>query len=66
MASDPDDPRIGDISEGAVLRAILARTAEASHTLLGPGDDAAVIAAPPSSRFQRLPSQTIQRSHANT
>ncbi|BDZ38467.1 hypothetical protein GCM10025863_10810 [Microbacterium suwonense] len=49
MASDPDDPRIGDISEGAVLRAILARTAEASHTLLGPGDDAAVVAAPSAS-----------------
>lgn len=47
MASgSDDDPRIGDISEGAVLRAILARTAPASHTLLGPGDDAAVIAAP--------------------
>lgn len=47
-ASD-DDPRIGDISEGAVLRAILARTAPASHAVLGPGDDAAVIAAPSSS-----------------
>jgi thiamine-monophosphate kinase len=46
MASDPDDPLIGDISEGAVLRAILARTGTASHALLGPGDDAAVIAAP--------------------
>lgn len=46
MASDPDDPRIGDISEGTVLRAILARTGSASHTLLGPGDDAAVIVAP--------------------
>ncbi|MEJ1087680.1 thiamine-phosphate kinase [Microbacterium sp. Mu-80] len=44
-ASD-DDPRIGDISEGTVLRAILARTAPGEHTLLGPGDDAAVIAAP--------------------
>jgi thiamine-monophosphate kinase len=41
-----DDPLIGDISEGAVLRAILARTAPASHALLGPGDDAAVVAAP--------------------
>lgn len=47
MASDPDDdPRIGDISEGAVLRAILSRTAPASHALLGPGDDGAVVAAP--------------------
>ncbi|WP_313354365.1 thiamine-phosphate kinase [Microbacterium sp.] len=47
MASrSDDDPRIGDISEGAVLRAILARTAPAVHAVLGPGDDAAVIAAP--------------------
>ncbi|MGX1791615.1 thiamine-phosphate kinase [Microbacterium sp. NPDC055312] len=47
MASgSDDDPRIGDISEGAVLRAILARTAPAAHAVLGPGDDAAVIAAP--------------------
>lgn len=50
MASgSDDDPRIGDISEGRVLRAILARTAPASHTVLGPGDDAAVIAAPSAS-----------------
>lgn len=47
MASgSDDDPRIGDISEGTVLRAILARTAPAAHAVLGPGDDAAVIAAP--------------------
>ncbi|WP_300265961.1 thiamine-phosphate kinase, partial [Microbacterium sp.] len=44
--SRDDDPRLGDISEGTVLRAILTRTAPASHTVLGPGDDAAVIAAP--------------------
>lgn len=44
--SADDDPRLGDISEGTVLRAILARTAPATHTILGPGDDAAVIAAP--------------------
>lgn len=44
--STDDDPRLGDVSEGAVLRAILARTAPASHAILGPGDDAAVIAAP--------------------
>jgi len=50
MASDPDDdPRIGDISEGTVLRAILARTSTASHAILGPGDDAAVISAPSAS-----------------
>lgn len=44
--SAEDDPRLGDVSEGTVLRAILARTAPASHTILGPGDDAAVLAAP--------------------
>ncbi|KDA05747.1 thiamine-monophosphate kinase [Microbacterium sp. CH12i] len=44
--SADDDPRLGDISEGTILRAILARTAPASHTILGPGDDAAVISAP--------------------
>lgn len=49
MASDPDDPRIGDISEGEVLKAILTRTGTAVQTLLGPGDDAAVIAAPSAS-----------------
>lgn len=53
MPSRPDtddqhsgDPRLGDISEGEILAAILARTPRASHTVLGPGDDAAVIAAP--------------------
>lgn len=40
------DPLLGDLSEGEILRAILSRTARGSHTLLGPGDDAAVIAAP--------------------
>lgn len=44
--SPSDDPRIGDVSEGHILRAILARTPAAEHALLGPGDDAAVIAAP--------------------
>lgn len=43
---DSDDPLLGDVSEGRILRAILARTAQGSHTILGPGDDAAVIAAP--------------------
>nr|WP_314841590.1 thiamine-phosphate kinase [uncultured Microbacterium sp.] len=48
MPSRPDDdnPRLGDLSEGEILRAILARTVPAAHALLGPGDDAAVIAAP--------------------
>ncbi|HWS50148.1 MAG TPA: thiamine-phosphate kinase [Microbacterium sp.] len=43
---DDDDPRLGDISEGRILNAILSRTSSGTHTLLGPGDDAAVIAAP--------------------
>ena len=43
---DVDDPRLGDVSEGHILRAILSRTPAASHALIGPGDDAAVIAAP--------------------
>lgn len=43
---DADDPALGDLSEGEILRAILDRTAPGSFTLLGPGDDAAVIAAP--------------------
>ena len=46
MASDSDDPCIGDISEGAVLRAVLARTAPAALALIGPGDDAALLRAP--------------------
>lgn len=47
MASEPaDDPIVADISEGEVLRAILARTAQADASIIGPGDDAAVIAAP--------------------
>lgn len=44
--STDDDPRLGDVSEGTILRAILARTSVASRTILGPGDDAAVIATP--------------------
>ncbi|MGM7677921.1 thiamine-phosphate kinase [Microbacterium sp. A94] len=40
-----DDPRLGDVSEGTVLRAILARTPRAAAAIIGPGDDAAVIAA---------------------
>lgn len=46
---DSDDPRLGDLSEGRILRAILRRTAPGAHTLLGPGDDAAVVAAPSAS-----------------
>ena len=43
---DADDPALGDLSEGHILRAILARTPPGTYALLGPGDDAAVIAAP--------------------
>lgn len=43
---DADDPRLGDLSEGRILQAILSRLVPASHTIIGPGDDAAVIAAP--------------------
>lgn len=48
MPSRPeaDDPRLGDVSEGRILQAILTRTAPAAHALIGPGDDAAVIATP--------------------
>lgn len=48
MPSRPeaDDPRLGDVSEGRILQAILSRTAPGAHTLIGPGDDAAVIATP--------------------
>lgn len=48
MPSRPDaaDPRLGDLSEGEILRAILSRTDPGAYTLLGPGDDAAVVAAP--------------------
>src|SRR3954452_2204278 len=44
--SADDDPRLGDLSEGTILRAILARTAPAARAIIGPGDDAAVIATP--------------------
>lgn len=43
---DADDPRLGDLSEGEILKAILSRTSHATHAVIGPGDDAAVIAAP--------------------
>ena len=46
MPSRIDDPVIADLSEGQVLRAILARTPQADDAVIGPGDDAAVIAAP--------------------
>ena len=40
---------VGEVRESQILRAILARTPDAAHTILGPGDDAAVIAAPSAS-----------------
>ncbi|MFT4156616.1 MAG: thiamine-phosphate kinase [Microbacterium sp.] len=48
MRSRPnaDDPRLGEMSEARILEAILSRTLPSVHTILGPGDDAAVIAAP--------------------
>ena len=39
------DPRVGDLTEGAVLRGILERL-PASGALVGPGDDAALLAVP--------------------
>jgi len=45
MNSPSVDPTVGELSEGAVLRRILARFG-ASDALVGPGDDAAVLAAP--------------------
>ena len=44
--SDGPGPSIGELSEGEVLRRILARLGEASAVLVGPGDDAAVLSAP--------------------
>jgi thiamine-monophosphate kinase len=38
------DPTVGELSEGTILRSILDRLGE-SNALVGPGDDAAVIAA---------------------
>jgi thiamine-monophosphate kinase len=48
MPSRPvsDDPRLGDLSEGEILRAILTRTVPGAHTLIGPGDDAALVSTP--------------------
>lgn len=44
MGDESTDPTVGELSEGAILRRILERTGESS-ALVGPGDDAAVIAA---------------------
>ncbi|WP_194398167.1 thiamine-phosphate kinase [Microbacterium atlanticum] len=44
MHDDRSDPTVGELSEGAVLRRILDRLG-ASGAIVGPGDDAAVLAA---------------------
>lgn len=45
MTTPADDPTVGELSEGQVLRRILSRLAR-SVALVGPGDDAAVLTAP--------------------
>lgn len=45
MSAQHPDPVVGELSEGAVLRRILDRLAPSSAEV-GPGDDAAVLAAP--------------------
>ncbi|MBW9108324.1 thiamine-phosphate kinase [Microbacterium trichothecenolyticum] len=44
MVDERRDPTVGELSEGRILRGILERLGE-SNALVGPGDDAAVIAA---------------------
>lgn len=44
MGDERGDPTVGELSEGSILRSILDRLGE-SNALVGPGDDAAVIAA---------------------
>ena len=47
-AEDPtagEDATVGELSEGEILSRVLARLGT-SHALVGPGDDAAVLAAP--------------------
>ncbi|MFC8681465.1 thiamine-phosphate kinase [Microbacterium ureisolvens] len=44
MVEEREDPTVGELSEGRILRGILERLGE-SNALVGPGDDAAVIAA---------------------
>ena len=43
--TDAEDPRVGDLPEGVILRRIL-ECLGPSQALIGPGDDAAVLAAP--------------------
>jgi len=44
--SAPHGPTVGDVSEGELLAGILAVLAGGSTAVVGPGDDAAVLAAP--------------------
>ncbi|WP_345750522.1 thiamine-phosphate kinase [Microbacterium rhizophilus] len=46
MHQAPADPTIGELSEGDTLARIVARTGRAAAAVVGPGDDAAVVAAP--------------------
>ncbi|MBF0814804.1 thiamine-phosphate kinase [Microbacterium paludicola] len=45
MHQAPADPTIGELSEGEILARIAARTGRAASAIVGPGDDAAVVAA---------------------
>jgi thiamine-monophosphate kinase len=44
--TEPDDKRVGDLAESAILRTILARIGTAEAAEVGPGDDAAVLRVP--------------------
>ncbi|HWI30518.1 MAG TPA: thiamine-phosphate kinase [Microbacterium sp.] len=44
MSAAAEDPTVGELSEGSILRRILARTGAAAAVTIGPGDDAAVLA----------------------
>ena len=46
MSSVNEHSTLGELSESEVLSAILPRLPRGQHTLLGPGDDAAVLAVP--------------------
>ena len=45
MTTPADDPTVGELSEGEILRRILSRLGR-STAVVGPGDDAAVLATP--------------------
>lgn len=44
MSAHDHDPTVGELSEGAILRRILAQVGHVDSALIGPGDDAAVLA----------------------